>query len=471
MRSQFSIGKHWSVAQYSSNNSWLYNGNNGELNNNNKYNSNSVRSLDYNIWDYVGCEEFLFFLYDFYDAYYICRKKKRNKSSQLCFEFHFAENFIPIVISVYLREYIPSEAIAFIIEKPRLREVIAAYFGDRIVQTWYVSKMTPFLENDWLDDDSYSCRVGMGGLRAAIKLKEYMRKEIFNYAYKAYIVKRDLRAFFMSIDPNILEEKLVDFIYEHFETDENLRNTLCYLTRIIYCGFPQEHSIIKSHPLSWKRLESRKSMFGKTIGIPIGNITSQMAANFITTFYLKMLRDKGYKFVHYTDDTAIVVVDIKQWKRDSLEIEKYISKELHLEWHPHKIYVQDISKGVEFLGYKIRYDRILPSDRIAHNFMWNIICTTNKFMDRNFINYDTKNHFMQSVNSYVGLLKWCNSNRLICKAFNTIKATNLKNIYNIIDNEKIIIKNNKAKTNRYKYINTLRKKTILKYKNANETNI
>lgn len=463
MCSQFSIGKHWSVAQYSSNNSWLYNGNNGELNNNNKYNTNSARALDYNIWDYAGREDFLLLLYEFYDAYYVCRTNKRSKSSQLNFEYHFAEYFIHLVISVYTNEYIPSEAIAFIIDNPRIREVIAAFFGDRIVQTWYVSKMLPHLEKDWFDDDSYSCRVGKGGLRAALKLKEYIKEESCNYAFKCYVVKRDLRAFFMSIDPKILEEKLVDFIWEHFDTDEKLRNMLCYVTRIIYCGFPQEHCIIKSHPLAWKKLEYRKSMFGKVIGLPIGNITSQMAANFITTFYLDILRKMGYKFVHYTDDTAIVVKDIKKWNNDSKIIEKYISEELHLEWHPHKIYCQDISKGVEFLGYKIRYDRMLPSDRIAHNYIWTTECAVERYMNKTFVNYADKLHFMQSFNSYGGLLKWCNSHRLTERAVNAIKESPITDIYDIESNYKIQIRNKESKMNYYKYMNKTRKSNLIKH--------
>ena len=46
MRSQNTTGKLWSVARYNSNNSWLYNGNNGKLSNNyNKTNANSVRPV------------------------------------------------------------------------------------------------------------------------------------------------------------------------------------------------------------------------------------------------------------------------------------------------------------------------------------------------------------------------------------------------------------------------------------------
>ncbi|MBR1373179.1 hypothetical protein IJ556_01855 [bacterium] len=34
---------HWTVAEYNANNAWYYNGNNGTLNNNNKYNTNQSR--------------------------------------------------------------------------------------------------------------------------------------------------------------------------------------------------------------------------------------------------------------------------------------------------------------------------------------------------------------------------------------------------------------------------------------------
>jgi hypothetical protein len=69
MRSQLYTGELWSVAQYNANNGWIFNGNNGTVNNNNKYNGNiGARVLDCNLKDFDGLEEFNTFIDSFYDA-------------------------------------------------------------------------------------------------------------------------------------------------------------------------------------------------------------------------------------------------------------------------------------------------------------------------------------------------------------------------------------------------------------------
>lgn len=78
---------HWSVSEYNSNNAWYYNGNNGHMNNNNKNNDLMVRSClelyrenDHMLMDYPVPYDYIL------ESYYICRRKKRRKPSQMIFE-------------------------------------------------------------------------------------------------------------------------------------------------------------------------------------------------------------------------------------------------------------------------------------------------------------------------------------------------------------------------------------------------
>lgn len=466
MRSQTTTGKLWSVARYNSNNAWLYNGNNGKLNNNNLYNGLSSRALDYDIRDFAGLESFQKFADEMYDAYYICRSSKRGKTTQLEFEFNMARVFVPLIIDVFTQNYVPSPGIVFILLHPRLREVIAAWFGDRVVQTWLTERLKPALEKEWYDDDSFSCRVCKGGLRAAYRLRDLIYEVTNGYVYDAYVVKRDIRAFFMSIDTAVLEERMVDFIWQHFCDDEEERNRMCYLARVIYRSLPQDHCIVKGHPMSLGMIEPRKSLMGKTIGLPIGNKTSQDGANFYTTFYLNKLRELGYPFVHYTDDTALVVKEdgtserknYGQWRIDEKKIERFIADDLHIEWHPHKKYVQHFSKGVEYLGFKLRYDRVLPSDRIAHNFLWKTACAVKKTKAKHNYIYTHKESFMQTFNSYTGLLKWCDANRLKNKAFAMLKDSPFAEVYDFHGNNKVTIKPTKTRLSYFIHLNRERKR-------------
>jgi len=458
MRSHLHTHEPKSVAQYNSNNAWIFNGTNGCLNNNNKINANGCRSLDYNLSDYSRQGKFIKFHAEMHEAWVICRKTKRDSHAQLEFEYNLIGR-VYLSLLVWLMEYVPEKSIGFIIDIPRVREVIAAFFGDRVVQTWYNERLKPYLESDWLDDDSYSCRKGKGALAAALELKDKIERVSNGFIYdNVWLVKRDFRAFFMSVDTELLENLMVDFIMEHFGMDEDERNRLIWLTRIIYRSLPQERMIKKSHPLAWLKLESRKSMIGKIIGLPIGNVTSQTAANFITTLYLRKLREKGYEFVHYTDDTVIIVRDLEQWKRDEKEIEEYISSVMHLEWHKHKKYCQHYSKGVEFLGLKIRFDRLLPSDRIAHNFIWKTKCAVRRAEQSDKQMLMMTEDFQCVFNSYCGLLKWSNSNRLKGRVFEILKDSKLSRIYDIHGIDKITIKKNRTRMAYYMRLNRKRKR-------------
>ena len=464
MRSQLTIHEQRSVAQYNSNNAWLFNGNNGLLNNNNKYNNNEGRALDYYLRNFGRLKEFLDFAGEMYDAYKICRRTKRNSTAQLKFEYDNLRR-IAVSMSVWAMEYVPAKSIAFIIEIPKRREVIAADFGDRVVQTWYNEKIKPEIEADWLDPDSYSCRKGRGGLNAVLNFQKKMEEATNGYVYDAWIIKRDVRAFFMSIDTAVLERYMTEFIEQHFGENYELRNRLLWLTRIIYRSLSQNNCVRKSHRLAWSRLDPRKSMFGKLIGLPIGNVAMQTGANFTSSIYLAKLRELGYDFCHYTDDTAIIVRNMDRWKRDEKQMEEFISNKLHLEWHPNKKYIQHISKGVEFLGFKIRYDRRLPSNRIAHNFIWKIQCAAKKAKEGQFM-FDQAEEFMCIFNSYTGLLKWCNSNRLRNQAVEIIKQSKLADIYNITGNSKITIKKRKTRASYFAFLNRRRKREMFNLKTA-----
>ena len=328
-------------------------------------------------------------------------------------------------------EYVMRVGICFMITIPRLREVLAADFGDRLVQTWYFNELNWWLERYHLHPDSYSCRVGKGGLRAVQQFQEYVFEVSEGYTVDCYVASLDLQSFFMSIDTELAVVLISRFIEEVYGGPH--KNLLLYLTRIIYQSLPQSHCVIKSHRRMWRGFPKYKSLLGKYdgTGIPIGNITSQMLANFLTTFYLRYLSSLGYRFVHYTDDTCFVFRDKQRFLEDVHRFEWFLKTELHLTLHPHKRYLQHYSKGICMLGYKVRFDRILPSDRIVHNLEWKVECAIRKAEKDPVYMFREKDHFVQVINSYMGLLKHTNSFRLRRKILERIAVSPWGKILNI----------------------------------------
>ena len=413
------MGKHRSLAEYNANNAWLYNGNNGNVNNNNKYNSNGVRPvLESDYVDTDSLSRCFIPLQEWYDVYRLCRRNCNRKTLHLHFRADFLKNIVELCNDVGGMEYVPRQGVCFVITRPRLREVIAADFADKMVQTWYCERVMPLLEKHCLHEDSYACRKGKGGLRAVLRLQDYVFEASNGYTTDVWLAKVDFKGFFMSIDTKTATNELSEFIVER--TDGELRNWLLWMTRIIYLSQPQLHCRMQSPMWMEYQLPEHKRMLGREgyEGIAIGNRTSQMLALFRTTFFLSLLVGMGYKFVLYTDDCCVVVTDKAKWLADRRRLALMV-REKGLTLHPDKVYLQHYSKVVEMLGYKLRFGRMLPSDRIVHNFKWKTQCAARRLEAR--ANWYDLEGLQQTVNSYLGLLGWCNSYRLRRDTLETLK--------------------------------------------------
>lgn len=396
------VSIHWSVAEYNNNNAWYYNGNNGRLNNNNKYNTNIVRPFlaQYrNNDNLLECYPIPYL--DFFNNYIICRRRKSNKASHLIFEMNRAEELIELCHEVNLFRYQQRESIVFVITKPKVREVIAADFRDRVVQTILVQRLLPYFEKHE-HRDSYSCRVGKGGLAAALQFREYVKQMSNNYTEDCYVFSLDIKAFFPSIDTALWTRKLLEFIDENYEGDD--AELIAYLIKSIYLYKPQNNCVKMSPQRLFDLVPPNKTMLGKDNGkgVPIGNVTSQTLANFITTLLLVVLERQGILFVCYTDDIKGVVKDKGKILRLLPYLRKITEQKLHLTLHPDKFDIQHYSHGIRVGGFKIRFDRMLPNDRIAHNWLHKTTTTP----------VDKCQEIVAFGNSYLGMMRHQNTYRL-----------------------------------------------------------
>ena len=415
MASQNNISKlRGSCADYNANNSWYFNGDNGIFNNNNRYNGNfrSRPALDYDQYDNASLETYPIPLHEWLILAIMTAKGKQKKPSCVFFHLNRIHELIRLCHEVNLCEVMPREGTAHIIFDPRIREIVCANFANRVKQTFYISSLKPMLEK-FYHPDSYSCRVGKGGLKGIQQLQEYIFEASNGYTEDVWIAKVDLKAFFMSLNCFQTAEIFTKLIEERIE-DGDRKEILKYLTRIIYLAATKDHLKDMARPEERALLDPVKSIYNQPYykGVPIGDWGSQTAGLVITTFALNYLSSLGYTFIHYTDDTVIIVRDKQQWLEDVERLSRYYKQEFGLTLHPQKRYLQHYSKGVEALGYKLRFNRILPSDRIHHNLLWFIERTVRKAnMDHNYV-LTHKDKILATVNSYLGFLKWCNSYRL-----------------------------------------------------------
>lgn len=418
----FEMSPRGSFAQYNANNSWNFNGNNRVLNNNNRYNSNfrprpavdsynisyqrypliSFSSPEEPLTEYVGLDELI-------DVYIRCRNTKYT-----CIEFdtNLIKGLIMVYTNINNKSITIDEVRAFIIRVPKLREIIFCPYKDKLIQSFYVLSINNYLEDEWFIDDSFSCRQNKGVIAAINKFQQYIHDESLNYTLdNIWVAGFDIYHFFIRIDCKLAAEKMMIFIREHL-SDNPRKDLLIYLTRLLYLTDYSSHIITdKYYQVHEKFISIDKSLIHNPpfIGVPIGNWPSQIIGNFLTTFVLLFIKSLGYKFIHYTDDTAVIIRDKDVFLNDIKKIRQFYIEDLHLLLHPDKFYLQPYQHGIEILGRKCRYNRVLPSDRTYHT----INCLVNDavFLADYYpwIIYDYCEDFMNTLNSYLGLLRSMNT--------------------------------------------------------------
>lgn len=350
-------------------------------------------------------ETFEHLLYQLHLSYLQARKNKRNTHNQLRFEMYQEEGLVQLAKAIYHRKYNPKSCIAFIIHKPVMREIFAADFRDRVVHHLIIGKLNQLFEKQFIHD-SYSCRVGKGTHFGIQRVDKFIRQCSANYTKDSYILKLDLQGFFMSINKNILFAKLEQFINEKYQqSDKELIIKLC---NQIILNDPTNNCLIKGNKNDWNNLPHTKSLFHSqpNCGLPIGNLTSQVFANFyMNTFDHHIKHDLKIRYYgRYVDDFVIVHEDKEYLKRLIPKLAEFLQSELQATIHPKKIYLQHFSKGVKFLGTVILPNRIYIANRTKGNF-YNAIEKQNQIARDNKPTKEEQQAFQSSMNSYLGIMK------------------------------------------------------------------
>lgn len=144
---------------------------------------------------------------DLVQAYYDCRRSKRNSASALAFEANLERNLSQLHSDLIAGTYRPGRSICFVVTRPKPREVWAADFRDRIVHHLLYNRIGASIEATFIAD-SCACIPGRGTLYAAQRLESKIRSATQNWARPAHYLKLDLANFFVSIDKQILAGQL-----------------------------------------------------------------------------------------------------------------------------------------------------------------------------------------------------------------------------------------------------------------------
>ena len=321
---------------------------------------------------------------DIFRAYFDARKNKRNTINALAFEKHLESNLFALYEEIITYRYKPSPSICFIVNKPVKREIFAAHFRDRVVHHLIYNYLSPLFEQSFIND-SYSCRKGKGTHYGIKRLDGFMRSCSDNYTKDCYILKLDIKGYFMAINKDILYRKIEQMLKQkRYKIDFDLQLVLYLIKQTLYDN-PTHNCKIKGRKADWTGLPDSKSLFHAqpNCGLPIGNLTSQMFGNvYMNNFDHWVKQELGIKYYgRYVDDFVLIHTDKEYLKTCIPRIRNYLKEELLLELHPNKIYFQHVRKGVQYLGAVVKPYRINIASQIKGNY-YNTIVAQNKIANQ-----------------------------------------------------------------------------------------
>jgi len=246
-----------------------------------------------------------------YAAYLDARKGKRKKKACFTFEINLGSNLFELYTKIHNGTYKPDPYFQFKVYEPKERLIHAPSFRDVVVQHAIYRVIYKLFNNTFINT-SFACRKGYGTHKAS----DYTQQSMKAYDNGLYFLQLDIHKFFYSIDCTILRK-----LIERKIKDKKIVNIMMLFA-------------------------------GTGIGIPIGNLLSQIYALIylspLDNFVKRELKVKHY--VRYVDDFILFGLSRSKCLYYKKKIVLFIQKYLHLILS--KSGIQKIKKGINFVGYR-----------------------------------------------------------------------------------------------------------------------
>jgi retron-type reverse transcriptase len=273
-------------------------------------------------------------IYDFdnlHQAYLKARRNKRYRREVLEFSANLEEQLIDLQNRLVWKTYRTGPYKYFNVYEPKERMIAALPFIDRVAQHALCSVIEPIFERSFIYD-SYACRPRRGLHQGVDRTTDFLRRARRKWG-RVYCLKGDIRKYFPSIDHDVLK----NIIRRRIACPD----TLAMIDEII------DHS--------------------GDVGIPIGNLTSQLFANVyldqLDHFVKDDLREAYY--IRYMDDFCLLDGDKRRLHELLAEIDGYLINVLHLEMNGKTQVFPVGPAAIDFLGYRIRPDvRLLRKQNV-----------------------------------------------------------------------------------------------------------
>lgn len=185
-----------------------------------------------------------------FEAFQICKIHKASSPSYIKYFPDYQRDLLRLADEINARTYRPSTSIAFVVTKPKLREVFAAGFRDRIVHHYIAMRVEPLLEK-LFTDRTFNCRKGKGVMYGVAQLEKDMYECSEGYTKDVWIAKFDLQGFFMSIDVQLLNKMLLQFIKDNYFGED--KEDILWLSEVVMLHEPEKDCRRHSPDELWRQ--------------------------------------------------------------------------------------------------------------------------------------------------------------------------------------------------------------------------
>lgn len=261
------------------------------------------------------------------------KRGKRKRKDVQSFERHLEDNIFQLQHDLTSFQYLHAPYEQFYVTDPKQRHISKATVRDRLVHQVVYDTLTEILDKQFIFH-SLSSRIGKGTHIGVTQLVQMIRKVSKNGTQPCYALKMDIRRFFDSVDHKILKNLL----------RKNIRDV----------------NVLKTTDMI---IDSFK-LIGE-VGIPLGNVTSQLFANVylhkLDDFIKQELIEKYY--LRYCDDFIVLSNDKTHLTSLITSIRDFLTKNLRLELHPKKVIIRKLSQGIDFVGYVLFENHVLMRTR------------------------------------------------------------------------------------------------------------
>ena len=234
----------------------------------------------------------------------------------------------------------------------------------------------------------------------------------------------------MSIDKNVLYRMLYEFINEKYHQPD--KYVLLRLVKQVVYHNPEDNCVIKGRRADWNGLPYYKSLFwsSRYCGLPIGNLTSQIFANFYLDRLDKFVAEElemAY-YGRYVDDFVLIDRSKERLLEARDKICAFLQRQLKLNLHPQKFYLQHYKKGVRFIGAVIKPNRVYIGNRTKGNLYRKIYQQLPVLAQSVEHVLEGIVKFASSINSYIGFMRHYDTYRLRSKILKLLDDTFLGEI-------------------------------------------